>query len=378
MSTYASLLTPPTLAAIKADILAYLEGQGFPITNWRSGGIERTILESVAVVVEDYVGPLASEVVLWVLLDTAEGDALTALTSSNYSIEREPATFEMRYFRLFDDASEGPFSIAVNQLLFSTDDGLLFSNTTGGTISLDGEIFVFLKAAEAGAEYAGAVITQLKTPIPGMEWEEVAVLSSEILAQLTQGADEESDERLRTRAKAQWATLGMGSVRAAYERRALDASTSVTRALAKQNTPTAGDVKVFIAGAESTLGSGVVDDVQAYLEDDARRPLCTTVEVEAAVEVPVSVTAHVKVRAAFASTYIAKATEALETLINDRRISEGDANLDVLSVDEITEALMSPPGALDVTSLTLPAGNVTLALGEIATVGTLTITKTNI
>lgn len=378
MSTYASLLTPPTLAAIKADLFAYLEAQNFPVTNWRSGGKERTIVESQAQIVFDFASDLASEVVLWVLLDTAEGDALTALASSNYSIEREPASFEMRYFRLFDDASEGPFSIAVNQLIFSTDDGLLFTNTTGGTIALDGELFVFLRAQEAGGDYAGVVITQLKTPIPGMDWEEVVFLSEEILAQLTQGADEEDDARLRTRAKAQWALLGMGSVREAYERRALDASTSVTRALARENTPTAGDVKVFIAGEEGTVGSGVVDDVQAYLEDDARRPLCTTVDVEAATEVPVSVTATIKVKAAFGSSYLGLATAALETLINDRRISEGDSNLDVLSLDEITEALMSPPGALDVTSLTVPSGNIALDLGEIATVGTITLTKVEV
>lgn len=364
MTTLADLLAQPTSDEIKADILAELAARSFPVSNWLAGGVERTFVEAIAFVLADYAGPLASLIASWGFLSAAEGDALTLLAAANFETARVPASAAEWTVELEDAASAGPFTITVGQLHAQAPDGSLYTNNTGGTLALDGTLSLTFRAQEAGTGPNAGPISSLVTPLPG-----VAINSSVLTAS---GVDEESDTELRARAVAKWGTLGAGSTKPAFEFRAKGAATNVRRVLVVEDSPTPGSVKVFLARQDGTATTDDVNAVNTALQADAVRPLCVQVDADPAVEVAVAVTATVRIASGKQAAAAAAVNGLLQALLRGLPIGDGGAQSKVF-LAELVEVLMGLDGARNAV-VTLPAADVSLALGEVATLGAVNIT----
>jgi uncharacterized phage protein gp47/JayE len=364
MPTLAELLTIPTRDEILAALYTELAARSFPITNWTTGGVERTIVESIAEALADFSGPLATTVTRWGFLEEAEGDALTVLCRSNFDTVRSPATFAEWTITLSDTGAGGPYIITAGQLWAQNGGGLNYNNTIGGTLPLSGTLVLTFKAESPGSAYNVGPVNILATPLPGV--------TITVNTLTTSATDEESDEDLRTRAALKWSLLGAGSTRSAYERNVLDSDPEIRRVLVLEDNPSPGDVRVYVAGLDATASAPAVAAANAYLDDDVRRPLCTNPTVLAAVEVPAAITATVTIYASFQAAAAASVSQRLLELYRGKRISEADPAVDKIFTAEILEVLMGLEGAINATLTSPPI--TPLALGEMATLGVVMLT----
>jgi phage-related baseplate assembly protein len=361
MATFAELLTVPTTDTIKAALFAELQSRGFTITNWTTGGPERTLVESIAEIIADYAGPLATNLASWALLFESSGLALESLTKENYETTRQAATFAIWTMTIINDTGS-PIAITAGQVWLQDINGLRFNNTTAHTIGGLGSASVTFKAESPGSAYNANAPASFVTPVPGLSIDDSVLASSAV--------DAETDAALALRASQIWATLGAGSVKAAYERHAKDASANVKRVLVQENLPSAGQVKVTIAREDSTSLVGDNTTVQTYLNADARRPFCTSSTVVSATETTIAVTATVKILAEKQAAAAAAVNTKLLEFLRTFGISDGSL---VVSKEKLEGVLLALDGVIDITP-SLPAADVALVSGAIAKLGTVTIT----
>lgn len=277
MATLSELLAQKTQPEMLQNLLTYLNSRGYPLTDFYSGSVQRTILEAEAQGMSD----LTLYSVLMAesgYIETATEEWLSLLAYSQYSILRKSATATVGTIRVFCDAGYGPINVDAGAMIFSTPDGKSFFNTAAFTVPDDNHVDIEIKAVETGSSYnvASNAINIVSTPILG-------ITCGNVDGWITSaGVDVESDAALRTRAKLRWAELGYGATADAYKFWALSASSQVTKVRVLDNLPRGqGTVDVIIYG-DGALGSGVVDDVNDYIQ--LRKPITADVDVYSATQ----------------------------------------------------------------------------------------------
>jgi uncharacterized phage protein gp47/JayE len=264
-------------------------------------------------------------------------------------------------------ALAGPYTIAVGQITATNAAGRRFRNTEGGTLSSGGTLSLAFEAEEPGAAYniANDSMTIMLTPLAGVSVSNPLVSGSTTWTTTT-GADVETDEQLRARCKAKWATIGTGATSDTFRFWALTAAAEVKRVKVLEHSNLGasadGHVTVYLAGDSGPVSSGDPEDaveiVEAYI--DERRPLCVTTHIESAVAHPITITAEVFVLAARLDAAQAVLEEHLQELV--RSIGIGGT----VYRAAIIEQLMRPDGVVNAT-LAAPAADVALASNGVAT-----------
>lgn len=363
MTTLADLITPSTRASELNSLLATMAGEGLPVTAWQSGNPLRTLATADAEALRD----LRAVIVLIAAggyLDSAEEGWLTLLAASVFDTTRVPSQYNTRDVTVSCASGVGPYTITPAQLVVS--DGTRrwqSTNTANVTVSSGGSVAIRVRAEEPGDAYnvSGASITTLVAPaLAGL-----TVLGG---STIDAGAPEESDAALRLRCRARWGTLGRGATTAAYEYWALSTpgAEAVRRVLVVPG-PGDGTLAVYIAQAAATATGPQVAAVQAYI--DTQCPVTDAPTVTAATEVPVAVTATVRVRTASDSAANrTAATDAIAALINATPLG-GEIDREAIPAAIYRAAA----GIVDVDT-TVPAADVVLTATQVATVGTVTIT----
>ena len=363
MSTLAELLAPTSAEAILAALYARLELDGFPGTNWTDGGIERTLCETIAVIVADFAGPLAATIASWASLETSTGDALTIRARSDFETLREPASFAVWTVRITDSAAAGPFVVAAGSLLAVNSIGQIFTNLTATTIPLSGFANFEFRAESPGTAYNANQPISLITILAGV------TLSLQSLT--TSGTDEETDSELITRCRLKWSTLGTGGSKPAFALRALNADPEIRRVSVRSDDPAPGQVLVVVASTDSTATAPAVAAAQAANAAEDVIPECVSVTTEAAIENPINITATVTILAASQPAAAARINDDLLALLRAQRISEADPVKDKVYLAAILCVFQDLPGVI-VASLSTPASDTALADKEIAVLGTVT------
>jgi uncharacterized phage protein gp47/JayE len=329
-----------------------------PTDDWHEGGIERTLVEIDAKAVSEL------DVAVVGLaeggsLDDAEDKWLQLLAAQRYGVEWQEATFAVHTVRLTDAASSGPHTIAVGQLWFTNAAGLRFTNTTGGTLDAGSTLDISVQAESPGSAYNVGLgtITNMLTPLPGVTATNTALTTS--------ATDDETDAALRQRCRDSLAQRGPGAVAGAYRNWAQEADDEVTR-VSVDGGPTPGTVDVIIAGASGSLGSGVVDAVQAYI--DERVPLTVEADVRSAAALEIALVGTVYVTAANLAAAEAEGVALIEELQRETDIggSALGGGASGVSRTEIIERLMRPTGVKNL-ALTSPAGDTALDTNEVPT-----------
>jgi uncharacterized phage protein gp47/JayE len=364
MLSLAQLVTPQTPDQIKTTLLARLAAAGFPVTDWLSGGVARTLVEIFAAGLSDLTTLIAA-IAAGGFVDYATGDWLTLLAYQLYELDRNEATFTRGDLVLRDSASAGPFTIVAGELFFQSDGGLRFTNIKDGTLPKGGALTLRIQAESPGASYnvaTGSIRTML-TPLPGVTCNNprIAGRGTWITAS---GTNEETDASLQSRCKARWPTLGSAATGPVYDLWAKTASSQVTRTQVTADPNVPGQVDLLIAGSAGALGQGVINAVAAYI--DPRIPLTSTLKVESAVDDPVDIAATV-----YVTTDLEQAAEDainlnLGTLIQSIPIGG------TVYLSTIIDVLQNPEGVRNV-ELTQPPRDLVLPLKSVATQGTFTI-----
>lgn len=173
MTTLADLLNPQSVSQIFQTLLGVYQAQGFPVTAWQTGGVERTRLMAIATAMSDASGTFVPAIAGGSLLDYApNAPGWTALTAEQiYNLTQNLASFTFGNIVATSTAASGyAFTAGQQTIVFGTS-GRRYINTGSGTIPAGGSLTIPVIAEFAGSVYvepsSSAAIT-LVTPLPGV------------------------------------------------------------------------------------------------------------------------------------------------------------------------------------------------------------------
>jgi len=376
--TLTSLLLQETKATIYAAALAVADTLGLPVTSWHAGDPTRSLYH----VLSTKLATIEAIVVSYCksgFLDYAEGDWLTLVAEQVYDVDRTEATTATTTVTLTNGGG-GLFEIEAGDLTFkSSTSNKTYHNTTGGTLASGPgtTIPIEVEADEAGSDSSAAAL-EIDTM--------VTTLSSVTCSNATAATavDEELDAALRVRCRAKLASLSPNGPADAYTYVALTSELSgtsnVTRARSVADA-TDGSVDIYLAGPSGVVAGADVTLVETAIATYAT-PLCITPTVASATGVSVAITYQLWIYSSVGET--AAEIEAAVAAALAAKFAEQPIGGDVIT---------TPPGSLYLTliesvirgvypahafrvSVSAPAGDTSLAISEVATLGTVTATIT--
>ena len=353
-----TLLGYKTADQIYADMLAGVAAAGVRVANWRTGGPYRTLLRVTAVVTEQLYRASAAFAASG-FIDLADGDWLTLLCASLFGEARAAATYTSGTVTLTAAQGSGPYTIASGGLIVGTGGGLRYRSTAGVTVPAGGSATVAVTAESPGARYnvgLGAIDRLISPTLIGLSVSNPAVANNEWIS--AAGADEETDDRLRTRCKAKWGTLGTGSPASAYVNWALSASNEVAKVGVAPNYYLgqfgANYVTVVLAGAGGAVSDAAVTAVQQYIAPKIPATAALNVEKAQTRTVPVAAVVYIRAIKDSAATRAA-VVAALDALAASVPIGG------ILYVSQIVATIQDAvPGAIRNTIVTAPQNQVNL------------------
>jgi hypothetical protein len=357
--TLAEILASPTKDQILDDLLAEVARSEFPVTDWSSGGVVRTLLALEAEVLFDLISEAIPALAAEGFADTADGDWLTTVARGLFQRDRSLAGFPIQTITLAYAAGSTPtpLPITVGQTAFVATDGRRYVAATGGSLAAGGTLSVDVKAESPGA--SRGLVTGTAIPTAGVTVTAAAVKVVSTVPQF--GADEEPDAALIERCEARWPSLEDVPDEDRLVRWAKAASTEVTRVRLDADPTYAGGILVTVAGAGGAVTGGAVTAVQEYF--DERSAITDLNTAQNATNVQIDATGTVTVSAALADQVKAKAQEAWVAYLLAAQIGTA------VFIDELTRAVIDA-GAIDITDQELNgAGDVALASDQVPTPG---------
>lgn len=354
----AALRRVRTREEVRDGIFAALSAVGFQVTSWGDAHPGRQLVEVFSQgVVDLWAG--AAAVANGALLVYSEGDWLTELARSAFQIERAAATFAAGYVRLTALAGVGPYQIQPAALVVSDGARYYRSTNTGMlVVPTGGFVDVPVRAESPGSAYNQPTLNVLVSPaLPGVSVTSPA-WGSGATWRTADGRDEETDQDLRARCVARWATLGRGATIAAYRFLATTCPTApgVTRAAV---IPGGGDgsVAIYLATSSGPASPSEATAVAAWLAP--LKPATDTLTVAPAAAVPVTITATVKTRDT-SSANLQLVNDALTAL--QRRLALGED----VDIGAIYAACYAARDVVDV-ALAAPSGDTVVGPTAVAT-----------
>jgi phage-related baseplate assembly protein len=187
--------------------------------------------------------------------ELSSGAALREISRNQFANTKVEATKDA-WTELFTSTATVPYTILPGQFRVSTASGVVYVNTTGGTLTAGGTLPLTVEATQAGQVSVGAgQITRILTPLAGVTCSNTT--------HLVVGNDGETDAALKLRNRTKWPRLSVELVADAYINIALNASPSVRKAAVDDNNPRgAGTIDVYIAGDASAVDAPTVNTVQ--------------------------------------------------------------------------------------------------------------------
>jgi len=335
------------------------------VTDFTPGSVIYMILAAVAVAVDTnaYAIYLARQAAN---ISTAVGEDLDA-KANDYGILRKPAVASSNPFTFTRiTPSTGPTPIAVGSLITTIPDtnGIVASFTTDASASLPaGQTSVTVNATcqTAGASGNLAANTNLLigSAIPGID-------GVSITTNITDGVDIESDDLLRTRTLAAFASLARGTA-AWYQQTALGVAGIQSATVVPQNRGP-GTVDIFIVGPNNTIPSA---DLQALTQAalDAGRPCTDDAKEQTPTLVEINATIHVLAPGQDPALVYPAVQTAVNAYINSLGVGAGEIGW--VYASQLTAAALTISGVVDATT-TYASTQITIY--QLPQAGTITVT----
>jgi len=172
------LLVPRSRDTLTAILLAYLQGEGFPVTDYNAGGVALTILQAMTT------GLLDRENLIRYLVSGGFLDLAAALTDANgnpgvdwcelladqqFNCQRAPSTFTQKTLTLTCATGSGPVTRAAGQLRAVSQAGNYYVNTASLTVPNGSSTTAIFQAEISGPiNDATGTIDTLSTPVAGV------------------------------------------------------------------------------------------------------------------------------------------------------------------------------------------------------------------
>lgn len=358
-----ALFSIKTAAEILGVGLAIARVIGLPVTSWRTGDPTRSLYKYLSEVLAT-LEQANSDYIKSGFLSTSTGDWLTVLAKEVYNVDRVLATLATSTVTLTNTGGSLFDFQAVGELTVkSASSGKTYHNTSFGTLSAGATVAFEVIADEAGSD-SSAIANEIDTLVTGLL--DVVVDSSTAAV----GIDEQSDASLREQCNDTLGALSPNGPPDAYEFTVRDSTKTgvddITRAKSSSDSPT-GVVTVHIASASGAVAGASVTAAQVAVDVFAT-PLTVTPTVVNSTPVNTAVTVDISgmnIPAGAAATI----ESALGTLFSATAI-EG-----LLATSKIESTIHNAVAEIDTLTLTIPAADVDLAVGEVITLGTVTVNE---
>ena len=366
-----TLFTVETADEILAAGLELISALGVDTTSWEVDEPLRVLVKWVARNLETRDAE-ASAFIRSGFLTTAEGDWKTLLAKEFFDVDRDDAVDATSTITL-SNAGGGFYDLEAGDLVVkSSTTGVTYHSTEAVTLaSGPGTTATVVVSAdvEGTAGNAGAdELDELVTSLP-----EVSITASTAAV----GIDEQSDASLETECLNSLGALSPNGPPDAYNAIVVDEDrtgvTDITRAATTEDA-TDGTVTVYVAGASGPVAGASVTAAQTAVELWAT-PVCITPTVANATAAAQTIDYDVD-----GDDIPSGAEAAIEALIGTSfagyPVSTGAGIVARSSLIAIAHDYLVGEGATDVTvTLNTPAADVTLAAGEVPTVGSVTVTE---
>jgi uncharacterized phage protein gp47/JayE len=326
------LTIPQTQSQILERLKQLARDRGLPVDSWNPDDDARAILEIEALTTAD-VWSLVPKLTSLRSLETAEEQWLSWVARWDYGTPRNPATRTIRELTLQCDAASGPYTIADNQLWFTTPNGDRFNSLIGGLLPTSGTLVIQARAEFAGEATRFGSISEINTPLPGV------TIQTQSISDL--GTDEESDSSLRTRAKLKQLGRGIGKPSGVYEKAVRDTDESITRVRVDQPRG-AGTIDIVFTTSTGVVTPALLAAVRANVENI--RSLSADVQVYAAIEMMINFAANLTVARAYRTSAGLDVPSSLDLLANTTPIGEN------IPPARLIATLMNVTGIIDVTT----------------------------
>lgn len=377
-TTLANLIVAAARDALYSTMLSAASALGLSTESWTPGDPTRTLFDVTARMQEAYEAGTVAAIKAG-FLTLATGDSKTLVARYVYNEERVPATYAECTCQL-SNAGVLPYTWDPDDLIaVDPVTGATFRNSTGGTLLGGGTLDLTFIAEEAGTDSNAGIgdIDTLATPIA-----KITITNTTAAA----ATDEEGDDALEARCLAKLGSLSPNGPADAYHYVATtpsltgDSETTRTRVIDDSVT---GDVTVYLASASGDVTTGARDAVEDAIETWAT-PLTINVTVTRATELAIPITYTLWVYDS-----IGKTTGVIQQDIEDALLAafalrpiggdDSDPGPGVIYRDFILTTILQAvaPHGYRIT-LTLPAGNTTLTAGQVATVGTISVSGINL
>ena len=288
-------------------------------------------------------------------LSTAKGPYLDNLAETLYGEYRLPGAKPTAMMEFSTTASLG-YDLTIPAGYELVDEGGIYHaklmhdvTIKAGTESATGTIELQTETATSKAKTDIQV-----SPLPFVQVKQ--------LSEFAGGSDPEDDEKFRERIRVSLSNKSTAGARNTYISYTLSADERIEDVYV--HSPTPGVVRVVYWSPE--VDTVMQERVEAALSADDVRPLTDDVQIVAATEVSVDITATLIIeRGRDAAQIVAEATERVQAGAISPQIGQD------VSLSRIISLLMVP-GVLDV-QLTAPTGNLTIGNESIAVLGALSI-----
>lgn len=279
---------------------------GLPVTAWQPGEPVRAILEIIATVFAKIWNTGMRPLLAMPILDFCFGDILTLIALALFGTTRIKALFAQGSGTV-TNKGPGVYTFGIGELRILGSNGKIFYNRTSGSIAqwTGSGPFPTLDLSFIAEEIGSA-----STLIPGGG--APSVLSGQTGIEVDHavawiGQDEEQDDALRKRARAQAASNSWGGPKLAYEYflkstlRADGVTTIPVNRVKVGPPPGDGTLSLLVAGPSGELDPADVALLQANIEENVE-PVCTTSTVSSATNVVVNIAGTLYVKKGTASS----------------------------------------------------------------------------
>lgn len=285
MTPIEDLTKPVTVDQMRLSIYSVLSQIGVDTTVWKSGGVVRTMIAAVAIVLSA-VTRLTSEIAKSGFLETASGEWLKQLALNVYGVTPIDATFATGA-GVVANSSGGIYVLADGELqVTNTRTGATFVNVGPLNIpAVSSGIPVNLIATAAGSASTSLITDffSVDSPLPGVS---VSLTSALI------GLDAELDPALRLRCKEKLGALSPNGPKDAYGFVARSATrgdgTPIGVTRVRVTNDGAGRVDIYVANAAGPVDSADLPFIDLAIQQQAA-PLAVTAVTRTADTVSVNV-----------------------------------------------------------------------------------------
>lgn len=384
MISLADLTTPVTRQQVEQSTYDVLGVLGVDTTSWKPGAVVRAMITAVALLLSAF-SALMAQITAGGFLETAIGAWLTLVAKYVYGVDRVEASFASGFLTLTNSGG-GVFADAAYDRTFrNPTTGKTYQNSTSFSLGAGSSVTIAIVATEAGAASTSlaGTITEIQTTMLGVTCANAAALV---------GQDAELDPVLRARCYEKLGALSPNGPWDAYAfaaknaRRANGTSIGVTRV--RVAPPDGfGNVTTYVATASGGV-SGISGDpstdlgsIHAAILHQAA-PLAVTAHTQSAAPFPISPVyqAWLYNTSGLTEQQIKDAVAAKITAYLSTQAIGGNliSGVGYVYADALRTVIGSALPQIFHVVLASPAGDTSLSIDQVPTLGTITPTITQV